>query len=98
MLINLCVLVFLCTNIYCQNVEFSWPVEVEVSNVILGLNNALQGAWAAAKHHFLCVKMQITFLSIALWTARACGFQSDLLFALKGHTLLLGWPGQDSII
>lgn len=91
-LINLCVFVFLCINIYCQNVAFSWQDEVDVSNVILGLNNALQGARAAATHRFLWVKMQIAFLSPALWTARACGFQSDLLFALKGHTLPLRWP------
>lgn len=50
------------------------------------------------QRHFLCVKMQIAFLSPALWTERARGFQSDLLFALKGHTLLPRWPGQDNII
>lgn len=83
-LINLCV--FLCTNIYCQNVAFSCQVEVEVSNVILGLNNALQGAWSAATHHFLCVKMQIAFLSLCCGQHGPVAFKVTCFFFKRPHT------------
>lgn len=85
-LINLCVLVFLCTNIYCQNVAFSWQVEVEVSNVILGLNNALQGTWAATTHHFLCVKMQITFLSLRCGQHGPVAFKVTCFLLKRPHS------------